>query len=57
MQETILKKILMTWLGGFLLALTLLPACALAAGYTQTKFPLVLVHGLFGFDNIGPLDY
>lgn len=25
--------------------------------YTQTKYPIVLVHGLFGFDSVGPLDY
>lgn len=34
-----------------------LPATAGAAGYTQTKYPIVLVHGLFGFDRIGPVDY
>jgi triacylglycerol lipase len=55
--ETILKKILMTWLGACLLALALTPASAQAAGYTETKYPIVLVHGLFGFDNIGPVDY
>ena len=32
-----------------------LPASAGAAGYTQTKYPIVLVHGLMGFDNIGPV--
>ena len=25
--------------------------------YTQTRYPIVLVHGLFGFDAIGPVDY
>lgn len=30
---------------------------ALAAGYTQTKYPIVLVHGLFGFDNVLGVDY
>ncbi|MBI3231128.1 MAG: triacylglycerol lipase [Burkholderiales bacterium] len=34
-----------------------LPLAAHAVGYTQTKYPIVLVHGLFGFDNIGPVDY
>lgn len=29
----------------------------LTNGYTQTRYPVVLVHGLFGFDNIGPLEY
>ena len=32
-----------------------LPTTAGAAGYTQTKYPIVLVHGLFGFDKIGPV--
>lgn len=26
-------------------------------GYTQTKYPIMLVHGLFGFDNIAGADY
>lgn len=52
-----MKKTLMTWLGACLLALALTPASAQAAGYTETKYPIVLVHGLFGFDNIGPVDY
>ena len=30
---------------------------ASAGTYTQTKYPIVLVHGLFGFDNIGPVEY
>ncbi|MDO9195136.1 triacylglycerol lipase [Rhodoferax sp.] len=47
----------MTWLGACILALVLSPASSWAAGYTQTKYPIVLVHGLFGFDNIGPVDY
>lgn len=25
--------------------------------YTETRYPIVLVHGLFGFDTVGPLDY
>ncbi|RMF19480.1 MAG: triacylglycerol lipase [Gammaproteobacteria bacterium] len=28
---------------------------AMAGGYTQTKYPIVLVHGIFGFDKIGGL--
>ncbi|MDR3369792.1 triacylglycerol lipase [Rhodoferax sp.] len=47
----------MTWLSACLLALALFPATSFAAGYTQTQYPIVLVHGLFGFDNIGPVDY
>jgi len=25
--------------------------------YTQTRYPVVLVHGLLGFDAIGPVNY
>ncbi|WP_338844717.1 triacylglycerol lipase [Massilia sp. W12] len=38
-------------------AVALCSPAAHAAGYTETRYPLVLVHGLFGFDNIGPVDY
>jgi triacylglycerol lipase len=34
-----------------------LPMTGIAAGYTQTQYPIVLVHGLFGFDKIGPVEY
>ena len=27
------------------------------SGYTQTKYPIVLVHGLFGFDSLFGIDY
>lgn len=30
---------------------------AQAQGYTQTRYPIVLVHGLFGFDSVFGLDY
>ncbi len=40
-----------------LLAVMAVPAPSWALGYTQTKYPIVLVHGLMGFDKIGPLDY
>ena len=26
-------------------------------GYTQTRYPIVLVHGLFGFDSALSIDY
>ena len=29
----------------------------LTSGYTKTRYPIVLVHGLFGFDHIGPIEY
>jgi triacylglycerol lipase len=45
-------------LGLAALALGLLAGAPVhAQGYTQTKYPIVLVHGLFGFDAIGPVDY
>lgn len=50
-----MKKTVMTCLGACALALTL--STASAGTYTQTKYPIVLVHGLFGFDNIGPVEY
>ena len=51
-----MKSTVMRWLAACALALSLIPP-AFAAGYTQTKYPIVLVHGLFGFDNIGPVEY
>src|SRR3954464_1969167 len=50
-----MNKTLMKWLTVALLALCALPSWA--SGYAQTKYPIILVHGLFGFDNIGPLEY
>lgn len=32
-------------------------APARADTFTQTRYPIVLVHGLFGFDNLGPIEY
>ena len=52
-----MKKSWKTWLGVALAALSMFAQSAQAAGYTETKYPIVLVHGLFGFDNIGPVDY
>ncbi|OYU44454.1 MAG: lipase, partial [Burkholderiales bacterium PBB4] len=47
----------MRLVAAFLVALSLVPGTSFAAGYTQTKYPIVLVHGLLGFDNIGPVEY
>ncbi|MBC7621567.1 MAG: triacylglycerol lipase [Candidatus Saccharibacteria bacterium] len=52
-MKTTLTRLVAT----FLVALSLLPVSGFAAGYTQTKYPVVLVHGLLGFDNIGPVEY
>lgn len=42
------------------LALAGMVACAAPASastYAQTRYPIVLAHGMSGFDNIGPVDY
>jgi triacylglycerol lipase len=41
----------------FLLASLVVPAQSWASGYAQTKYPIVLVHGLFGFDSIAGIEY
>jgi triacylglycerol lipase len=50
-----MNKTFLKWLAVAALALCALPSWA--TGYAQTKYPIILVHGLFGFDNIGPLEY
>lgn len=40
-----------------LAAAVAVPAPSWALGYTQTKYPIVLAHGLFGFNSIGPVEY
>lgn len=52
-----MNKLLWKFLATILVAITVLPASSFASGYTQTRYPIVLVHGLFGFDNIGPVEY
>ncbi len=52
-----MKNRIYKYLSIALIALTALPAPSWATGYTQTKYPIVLVHGLFGFDNLGPVEY
>ncbi|RLU00792.1 lipase family alpha/beta hydrolase [Ketobacter sp.] len=32
-------------------------AAVMAAGYTQTRYPIVLAHGMFGFDSIAGINY
>jgi len=46
------KDAFLKWLAAALLACA--PCPRGATGYAQTKYPIILVHGLFGFDNIGP---
>jgi len=50
-----MKRRILNCLSVLLLACLALPSWA--AGYTQTRYPIVLVHGLFGFDSLGPVDY
>jgi triacylglycerol lipase len=45
------------WLAALVCALSFLPLSASAAGYTQTRYPIVLVHGFLGWGSIGPYDY
>lgn len=33
------------------------PATLANSGYTETRYPIVLVHGIFGFDHIANIDY
>jgi triacylglycerol lipase len=57
LETTVLIAKLLRWLAIAAVALCALPAPTWASGYAQTRYPIVLVHGLFGFDNIGPLEY
>jgi triacylglycerol lipase len=52
-----MKKTFAKWAAMLLLALSLAPASASATGYTQTKYPIVLVHGMMGWDSMGPYEY
>ena len=52
-----MKKTFARWAGMLLLALSLVPVSASAAGYTQTKYPIILVHGMLGWNSIGPYEY
>ena len=49
-----MRRLLALWLG---CCLALLAGAAQAQGYTQTRYPIVLVHGLFGFDSFLGVDY
>ncbi|WP_426323640.1 esterase/lipase family protein [Pseudoduganella sp. R-43] len=53
-----MKKFVRQLLSVLFIAITAIVAIpASATGYTQTRYPIVLVHGLFGFDSLGPLEY
>ena len=40
-----------------LAALITLVAGAAHVGYTTTRYPIVLMHGMSGFDQVGAVDY
>ena len=52
-----MKKQVLKVMAAALFTLSLSPVASHAAGYTETRYPIVLAHGLFGFDNIGPVEY
>ncbi len=41
----------------FLMGAAAAPPVLAQGGYAQTRYPIVLVHGLFGFDSLFGLDY
>lgn len=43
-----MNKMFRKFLATILLAMIVLPASTFASGYTQTRYPIVLVHGVFG---------
>ena len=51
-----MKTLAQALLGALMLAVLSVPAQALA-DYTATRYPIVLVHGLFGFDTAAGVDY
>jgi triacylglycerol lipase len=52
-----MKKYLAGLCAGFTLLLSLVALPANAVGYTQTRYPIVLAHGLFGFDTLAGVPY
>ncbi|MCB1978592.1 MAG: triacylglycerol lipase [Burkholderiaceae bacterium] len=51
------RQLPLRWLFAFAVLLAAaLPATA-ASNYAQTRYPIVLVHGLFGFDSVFGVDY
>lgn len=40
-----------------LAAFSVVPASAGSSDYAKTRYPIVLAHGVFGFDKLGPIDY
>ena len=51
-----MKTLIRTLIGVMALAVLSLPGLT-TADYTETRYPIVLVHGLFGFDSAAGVDY
>lgn len=57
-MQTIMKRIALSCCGLALLGMTMMTQAVQAAGYTETRYPIVLVHGLAGYDDIfGVIQY
>lgn len=55
---TLIAALITTLVGGLLSASTANALCLFNCSYAKTKYPIVLVHGLFGFEQIGgAVDY
>ncbi|MCL9783021.1 triacylglycerol lipase [Vibrio sp. S4M6] len=52
-----MKSILISMLVSVLVFMGSAQASSDDSGYTATKYPIVLVHGLFGFDKLAGMDY
>ena len=52
-----MKTLRWKFLTAFLLASLVFPAPSWANTYAKTKYPILLVHGLFGFDSIAGVEY
>jgi triacylglycerol lipase len=52
-----MKKVLSAFLATVVSALVAAPNVAVASTYTQTKHPIVLVHGWLGWDSIAGIDH
>lgn len=50
-------KLLQRFVLAVLFATSLVAASAAQAGYTTTRYPIVLMHGMAGFDRVGAIDY
>jgi triacylglycerol lipase len=56
-METKMRAAHLKFFIAFLVASLVFPVQSWAGTYAKTKYPILLVHGLFGFDNIGGVEY